>query len=475
MKFFRLDLLTLLISLFILNSCKNEDTVGLAINSANQLSGSLLDTATIFTNTTTDDTVATSELAKTPFGFFTDPVLGTSEADLVTDLHLPGSAAYTVPVGTVNIDSAVLILKYADGFYGDSISSKYTADVYQLGERVYNTTYYSNKKWDVNPTLIGTKSFYARPRDSIKIYDIVSGGPDTLIKVPPQVRIPINTSFLQTALFKAGTEQLGSDLIFDNNVKGLFVTIDKSKTIGAGGIFMLQAPADSSLAIYIRATNGSVIDTSVVYLDVSEYAAQISHSYSTQVANAIARTAANTANHTNLSDSIVYMQGLASLRTKISFPYIQNLFKSLGGINNVIINRAEIVLTVDPGSDIPSYLVPVPKLTMYRYDIAHQITYVEDASGSAATFLGVGQFGGFYNLPTKNYHFLVTTYIQDLLRGNTIDYGTYIAPVDTTNTASVDIAPTPQVAARTIAVGNNESSPYSIKLNVIYTKVNSKQ
>jgi len=35
----------------------------------------------------------------------------------------------------------------------------------------------------------------------------------------------------------------------------------------------------------------------------------------------------------------------------------------------------------------------------------------------------------------------------------------------------VDILPTTQVAARTIAIGTNASSPYRIKLNVIYTKI----
>jgi len=58
-----------------------------------------------------------------------------------------------------------------------------------------------------------------------------------------------------------------------------------------------------------------------------------------------------------------------------------------------------------------------------------------------------------------------------LLRGVTVDYGTYIAPIDTTSTSSVDISPTAETGARTIAVGNNKSSPYRIKLNVIYTKI----
>ncbi|HEY2583220.1 MAG TPA: hypothetical protein VGI43_15515, partial [Mucilaginibacter sp.] len=64
MKFFRLDLLTLLISLFILNSCKNQDSIGLGINPSGQPNGILVDTSTIITNTVKEDSVITSGLAK---------------------------------------------------------------------------------------------------------------------------------------------------------------------------------------------------------------------------------------------------------------------------------------------------------------------------------------------------------------------------------------------------------------------------
>jgi len=472
MKFFRIDLLTLtlLISLFILNSCKNQDTIGL-VSSSGQISGSLVDTATVFTNTVTDDSVSTTNLAKAPMGFFKDPAFGTTTSNLVTDLNLPGgevstNATYTVPVGKIIIDSAILALSYADGFYGDSLTSKFKVNVYQLSQRLYSTqTYYNTSKFSYNSSvLVGTKSFYSRTHDSLKITSIVSGGPDTLIKVPPQLRIPIDTGFIRRILFSAGTEQLNSNLIFQNNVKGFFINIDQTQTIGAGGTFMIKTPGDSSLAVYIRAVNGNTIDTSVVYLNISQHASQITHVYSAAVNAALHNT-------TTHLDSLIYLQGLASLRSKISFPYIQSLFKSIGN-TNVIINRAELVITAAPGSDIPAYLTPQPKLTLYRFDIAHQRVSVEDASTTDPRNLGVGLFGGFYSSTTRQYNFLVTGYIQDLILNKTVDYGTYVAPIDTTNTTGVDIAPTPETAGRTIGVGHNKSSPYSIKLNIIYTKIN---
>src|SRR5260370_5558257 len=189
MKFFRLDLLTLLISLFILNSCKNNNTIGLGLDSSTQLNGSLIDTSTIVVNTLKEDTVPTSNLTKTPMGYFIDPVMGTTESNIAVALNLPGSTAYTLPTGTITVDSAVLVLKYADGFYGDSLTSRYKVNVYQLGIRpLGSNTYYNNANWSTNlGPLVGTRTFNARTHDSIKIYNIITVHPHTLIKFPPQL------------------------------------------------------------------------------------------------------------------------------------------------------------------------------------------------------------------------------------------------------------------------------------------------
>ena len=94
MKFFRLDLLTLLISLFILSSCVKQDSIGLGVNASNQLNGSLIDTSTIIINTIPEDSVVTSTAAKIPLAYFKDPIFGITEANLALDLNAPSSAAY---------------------------------------------------------------------------------------------------------------------------------------------------------------------------------------------------------------------------------------------------------------------------------------------------------------------------------------------------------------------------------------------
>ncbi|MBV8390827.1 MAG: DUF4270 family protein, partial [Mucilaginibacter sp.] len=102
------------------------------MDSSTQLNGSLIDTCTIVVNTLPDignplskDSIATSGLTKTPFGYFNDPVFGTVESNVALALNLPGQGAYSLPTGSIVVDSAVLVMPYAAGFYGDSLTSKY--------------------------------------------------------------------------------------------------------------------------------------------------------------------------------------------------------------------------------------------------------------------------------------------------------------------------------------------------------------
>jgi Domain of unknown function (DUF4270) len=483
MKFFRLDLLTLLISLFILNSCKNQDSIGLGVK-GNTVSGTLNDKVVITTNTVQEDSVITSgALAKNPLAYFNDPIYGLTTADLATDLNLPGSAAYTLPSGTIFVDSARLVMYYADGFYGDKLTSNYTVNVYQLGENFSSSTsYYNTKSWKFGSSILGSLQFTPKPTDSIKITSIIAGAPDTLIKVAPQIRIPISTAFINNNFFNSGSLALGSNAIFTNYIKGLYLQLDRSKTTGPGGIIMFK-PADS-LAIYYRSISGSTIDTAVIYLPITKVASYIPHIKSANFSPAVQTELNNTTD----SRGVVYLQGLGGLRAKIQFPsLLSDLRGSLSKDSDIVINRAELVITVNPGSNVP--YAPLPQLTLYRLDIANQRALVPDANSTDPRSGGATVFGGVAakinnsstnNVPLIQYHFIITAYVQDLLSGKLIDYGTYIAPVDTTATSSgttlttANYLPTSQASARTMAIGGGAaatSSPYKMRLNVIYTKV----
>jgi hypothetical protein len=367
--------------------------------------------------------------------------------------------AYTLPAGSITVDSAVLVLPYAaTGFYGDSLTSKFKIDVHQLNEKYVSTTYYNNKQWDYNTALLGTKTFTARSHDTLRITDIVDGAPDTLKKVSPQVRIPISTAFVNTYFFKAPATSRSSTLAFQNAVKGLYLTLDKAGTTGPGGNLMFSLDS-TRIDLYFRATDATT-DTLKISLPVplGSHMASIKHTYSAKVQASLNKTS---------TDGLIYLQGLAGLRAKVEFPNIKSTFASVGG--DVIINRAELIIKAAPGTTVP--FAALSRLTMYQLDLAKQRIRIQDASTSDPRGVnGPSFFSGYYNKANGEYHFLVTAYIQDLVRGKTVDYGTYIAPVDPTAASLININPIATYAERTITPDKN--SPSRIKLNIIYTKIN---
>ena len=458
MKFFRLDLLTLLISLFILNGCKRQDGIGLGINDQNAITSNLIVDSNVIVNTVAEDTAATSGLTKTPLANFVDPVFGTTKSVVAIGLSLPNGAAYTVPAGTLSIDSAVLVLKYADGFYGDSLASRYKINVYQLQKKIESKTYYTNSHWDADLSkLLGTKSFTARTHDSITISRIRTDSLDTVQRVAPQLRVPFDKAFIYTHLFNAPGTELSSVTAFQNSVKGLYVSLDRAQASDAGGVIQLNMTG-STLDVFYKVVNGTTTDTASVSLPFFNRAAEVTHTYSTTIQAALNSTA---------SQNTIYMQGLAGLRAKVSFPGLDKLADS-----SIVLNRAEIVITPRAGSGVP--YAPLPKLTMYKLDIAKQRALIQDANSAGDPRAQITLFGGNYNRTNKDYHFLVTAYVQDLIRKKTVDYGTYIAPIDTTlvnTTTGIDVSPTVLTAARSVLVGSDKTSQYSIRLNIIYTRI----
>lgn len=486
MKFIRLDLLTLLISLFIFAGCKNPDSIGLGIDPAKSVQGNLNDTTTIKAVTALDDTVLTSNDTIVPIAFFKDPVLGTTEADLAASVSLPGSVAFTAPTGTPRIDSAVLVLDYDKKYYGD-ISSTFNMNVYQLAEPVLGQAYYNNKVWNYNSKVIGSKTFVPKPTDTLKIVDIVTGGPDTVKKVVPQLRIPIDPNFIYNNFFNATASQLATNQVFENAVKGLFISINTSNVNSnhPGGTMFFNISSSARIDVYYKVVYVTTNpDTLVTTLPVANmHAVQIKHDYSVNpdIVNQI-----KTSNQNNSYQNI-YLQGLSGLRGKISFPYLKaarllhDIRKSSFTANPSLdttsivdfgINQAQLIVTPVAGTGIP--FPPLPRITLYRWDIAHQRSVVPDAYSSDPRYISVGSFGGFYDTYHQYYSFLITGYVDDLLRGKLTDYGTFIAPADSTGesigAASIDVNPSVYFNGRSV-VGGNKTSPYKMKLNILYNKV----
>jgi len=497
MKFIRLDLLTLLISLFILGSCKNQNDIGLPTD-GQQADGTLLVYDDIVVKTDTDNVAVSSGtygytpvITRSALSSMNDSQLGPTESYIATGLNLPSTAAttapaaYTLPTGTIVTDSVVMELRYASGFYGDSLNTKYKLNVYQLNEKpTVNQNYYNNKSWSYNDAVtfadpVKNVPFNARPGTSVKIYHVLKGVKDTLRTAAPQVRIPLANSFANTYLFNAPAANLASNTAFQNALKGFFLKLDRNSASQAGGALMFNLDS-SRVNVYYHTVNAGVTDTARVSLFFATHAVQVKPRY-VNPANSTYPAPVKSAIESTTSNNVFYLQGLAGLRAKVSFPNLKTMFGT-ADVNKVAISRAELVITTVPGTDLPPFTAQ-PLLTFYMLDITRQRVLVPDANATLGSdgvtpldrrFFGAAAFGGDYISNKREYHFTLTGYIQDLLNGKIKDYGAYIGVADGAARLSglIDVSPTIQTAGRVVAVGSDKQSPYRIKLNVIYTKNN---
>ncbi|WP_410221946.1 DUF4270 domain-containing protein [Pedobacter sp.] len=479
MKFLKIDLLTLLVSLFVFSSCQNTSTIGLEVDPSAKINGELIDTATINSRTIKEDDAPTystsSFLTRYPLGSLTDPTFGTTDASLAFSVNLPNDE-YSFGTDAV-LDSAVLVLNYSTEFYGDS-TSKYSLDVHQLSNNLTKeSSYLSSKSYSKSLTSVGNYTGKVFPATPYKVTDIVAGGPDTLRYVSPQIRIRLNNNFITNSILNLSANALKRNAYFQDAFKGLHVEVNKGNSSGKGGLMFFNFDSSSSetgLVLYYRKKT----DASSTSIDTVSVRFPINASANSAVATTLKHNYTGTPVDAQLTaDSKIqftetYLQPLAGVRNKISFPYLTKFKKEIG---KVIVNRAELVIDLKSGTDVSPFK-PAQRLALYRYDIAGQRQNVPD--NDVGTVYGGGDkranpssFGGYFNSVTKQYVFVITSYIQDLLDGKTEDYGTFLAP---SPSSEFVFSPPYSTGARSV-IGAFKKSPSAgdnvMKLNIYLTKV----
>jgi hypothetical protein len=475
MKFTKLDLLTLLISLFLFASCNDSNTLGLDLDPNDAIQGALVDSLTIQTKTVADEPVGTyfgaaapANPVRVPFGYLVDPLFGTSEASLAMAVNLPNSA-YSFGTNAV-IDSAVLVLPYGGQFYGDTTSTVYSIDVRQLNKDLTTeSSFLSNKEWAAGTTVAGTFNGRIKPNTRVTYTDVVPGKADTAKTDPASLRIRLDNNFINQNIVNKGSSIFINNATFNAAFKGLHISINKTNVKGTGGIMFFDfasTNASPRLDIYYRkqnATTATATDTVAasfpITQNVNPVAATIKHDYTgTPVAVQLADAS-------NKQYDVTYLQPMAGLRNKISFPYLKNFAKNIG--SKVVINKAELIVEISAGTDVAPF-VPSQALALYQYDLAGQRTLIPDQNSNDLRY--TGNFGTRYDIGKKRYTFIVTGYIQDLLDGKTTDYGTYLAPAPNLP-AEYGINPSIATANRSV-IGSFINSNQKVKLNIYYTKIN---
>lgn len=494
MNYHTKDLLTLLISLFVLGGCTNPSGIGLDVNPEDEIRGVLTDTLTISGATVWDDSTRSSSFSSTytTFGLFQDPSFGQTRADLAISLGRPGTVPRIRPDAVV--DSVILVLPYGpvgSEYFGDTTTaSTFALQVRQLDEIFVDGTF-STKEWTIKDPVIGSKTisrFAYKRTDSISVHKHIDGK-DSLVKDIPQLRISLSPDFFKSLLAESvDSATLSTGIGFREHVKGLYLSVDGSNSAGIGGLTGFGfIPNVTGIHLTFRQPNGKEgedagTDTVRTFFpttiqdqntggSVLGLATSLKRTYTDVIE---AQLEAPEGDYEQL-----FVQAPTGLRTRLRIPHIDSL-KAL----NIAVNKAELVLFID---EVPAegFNTHAPRLTLYREDIAGQRQPVPDGDSrsNGQSFVGDARslfaryghwraFGG--NMATdesgrKRYVFHLTSYIQDLLMGKINRAEFFIAPAST-NDGSVPYFPVLNTGSRAI-IGNAGNSDMRIKLNIYYTKV----
>lgn len=458
-----IGVILLLVVITILNdSCTKPSLVGEDIFIDDVLGLSTTDTVSLFTTTAVGDSVRTytqvtnQQLPNYLVGRLDDPIFGKSTAISYAQTRLLTTSPN---FDLTTLDSVVLSLPYDNNsrHYGNTGGTQ-TIVISRLTEDMDVTaTYYSNRLFQ-SGTVLGQKTFVPNFTDSV---DVVIPESDTSfnVKLRPQLRVRLSETF--------GNELLNNS----NNMTGIddFLEYFKGieiKGIGSNDALLSFDLVGANMTLFYTQQDSifdadgnfeSVEDIGKRFVfDINSFSAKSSYYFNDRTGVGSDRIDAPITQYlNNENDSLVFVQSMNGLNTKITFPYLDDLKGS-------IINKAELVVTVANRDDLDLFSLPEQLIVVSELD--SNLIIIEDVAVSLGTSNDFTLHGGDFEAETidgvvyTRYRLNISGHFQDMIDGivgNTIYITTY---------------PKPQIADRVVLGGGNHSV-FPMKLNLNYTKI----
>jgi len=344
-----------------------------------------LDTTILFNGYLLDDEEYSSKnLTYFYIGELNDPYFGNTKASFASQYILTNTS---VKFEGSTIDSVILYLKI-DSIYGDFDRTK-EIKVYKLSETLYSS--YDSTYLSSTPVT----DFFA-PEDLISTQTIYSG--DSLVKIKLKssfadfLIVPIDSIYFYRTAEKFLERYLGVALVYDG-------------TTELGGLLKINmTSSNSGIELYYKEPN------TLGLKDTLEYSYQFSagtkfnnilHDFSTGVINDFIE------NDSTESDSLLFIQGLGGMNSKIVFEGLQNFPKEY----KYSILNANITIPVYQDANINTLTPPSNIFFIYAEDT--NLFQVSDYSGDF--------FSGIYNETKQEYSFDISLHMKDILNGEIED------------------------------------------------------
>ncbi len=345
---------------------------------------------TLNSRTITEDSLRTDSLRTYYFGAINDPLFGTTQASVYSQLSLDQIGQVLTVSNT--LDSVVLTIMLADsGYFYGNFNSTLDIDVFEVTEELgEDVRHYSKDVIAYNPIAIGTYSGVPNFNDSITVRNL-----DATKRIGPAIRIKMTNDFA-SKLFNASSSDLSSIDNFRNFINGLaIVPRTSSLAPNEGGVFGVNMDnIQSQLTLYYDDTKQSVFG-------ISNNDAEIFTTFVSGNVPADIQTQISTD-----GDYVKgFVRGTGDTKVHITFPDLFDILDQ-GSIN---INKATLKVKVLDGTSSPTF--PVIN-TLY---IA-QPNPDNDMNALILDYsLYLGKQSGEYSATDNSYSFIITRHLQDIL------------------------------------------------------------
>lgn len=450
--------LVLVAALSIVMGC--NDPINIGTNIEDPVDVQFTDTLTLTTKVVTGDTTASYSLGidnvTYNLGRLQDPVFGESTSDVYMNIGLSEIPNFKDAV----LDSMVLSIEYdTTGFYGNSLAS-YTIELYELEEKIDGDTILSNRTFPVKPELIGSR-FFSKidPRDSVSIENHLDSS--KIVKLKPQLRIPINQEYAQRFLDQDSTT-FNSVENFENFFKGLYI---KAVTEDNGMIGLNLSNTSSSIS---SGTNSLTLYYNVVTDNIEEpekkayrFAispitySQFQHDYS----GSIVEPYIDNAGYNN--NDYAFYQGMSGVETEFTFPSIRNF-------ENTIINKAELIYFSTQLSPVDgsTNLDPISVATVtYETEEGERLLTLDASIGLSSGLSSRGYSTVLGGIPIEQEGTDIYKHSINL----TNHFSNIINNPGLSTSVKVTALLRSETSARTIIFGSGASSQYKPVLRLTYT------
>ncbi|MEL7122314.1 MAG: DUF4270 family protein [Bacteroidota bacterium] len=451
MKKYRGVILVLSIMILGIYSCVDPTDIGSELLEQDRTAvGFIDDTLTLNTTIIRGDAVVTynpaslaTQLNSYLLGQMEDAIFGKTTSSIYVQPRL----TFTDPdfPAESTIDSIVLVLPYlqdSTAYYGN-FETEYPIEVFRIIEDLSrDSIYFSNTTFDIDVNPLATASITPLIGDSIEIIEARGSFLDTTL-VAPQVRIPLGPD-LGLELFTFGRDSLLTDNIsFLELFKGLHIR--PASTTNGLISFDLKSPIGGIYLYYTFTEGGETIKRQYqfAFTDFSVRLTKYEHDH----------TGAFIEDYLNgepTTDSLIFIQGLAGVDTKIEIPHIESL-------QDLLINKAELIVNyIDIPEDRPAIYDPALQLALSYIDENGNTRVIDDLFIGDAVNNLTTVFGGVYEengFRIGQYKMNLTSHLQRMISG------------ELSNTMILSAFPKSERAYRSVLNGTDQS----IVLQITYS------